>query len=1486
MTVHSIGKGLILLLFSVLLVACDNSNGDGTPVNPLILLNEAAVLEGDSGFTPLPFELQSPVAQSVAYRTYNITAAAGSDYVATSGQLDFAANEVKTVVVQVIGDTRVEATEVFGLEITYPDGTRSRFEGTIINDDFPVVSVEDRSITEGDQGTRLLEFTLQLEQKTVDPYRVQVSTRDQPVDHGIAEPGVDYEPIDEIVEIPAGAQKVIVPVVIYGDLVIQPDLTFILDVHNLDGELLDSATGTILNDDGPGFNAPFVFLSDVEEEEGSAGEVTDFEFTATLSEPASFVYEMNYEVIITENDTATLGEDLLPQSGILSFAPGETEKSIIIEVLGDDKFEADETFTLVLNTGTGFEFARATGTIINDDLPIVNVDDVADLEGDSGDLTAFTFTVSLAEPPPINITLEYRTQAGTAKTGIDFNLTSGQLIFTPDNFSQTVDVIVIGNNVYEPDKIFYLNIRKDKDGDVLATGTGTIINDDLPTLNVSVAGGPEKLEGGPGQIKEVTIDAFLNQVALSQTDFYFKTFDGSATGGDAPGSGIDFEHNEGQVRFLSNTNTPEQPVTVSIYGDALFEPDENFFVRFFANQSDATANINELAVAEVIILNDDFISLELSPATLEVVEGQPEPGDTTTSRALTDLVNPADAPEILVSGAIIEHDFDIAIDVLDWLDTDTHDLNLNASPLIISVPAGNYYNAPQSFAIEGINIISDSLVENDESVKLGITAATFNDPAVIAGASTELLLTIINDDVLQVQFDNTGPVQDTENDPQNTPRIEVINALASNYNPAGPGGAPLELEISLDNLTSTASNADFDTMPLTIDLYDLSAGGITAGQTFDVIEVIEDGLIEAPETAFLQMASLSALIEVNPTASEAEYILLSSARLTINFTEPNYSYTGGIAPQEDERVALRIEGGIVNADSPALSVSFLLVDDSAFEDVDYESGSNIMILPEGDYTQAGGIVLTFSDDQLATIPNAIVEADKHFGVELIAPSMPLSDYLLIGPEKDTTVTIISNATLKVEFEADYYQGYENLANNLPRVVVTGQTNVSVDIPIIVGNLNDEDYPAANPGDFTLNTLTIPGNHSGTVSYAIDLELNNNNTAEFNRTLPLELAPGLDDPLELGTRTTTLYRILDDDQALMVHGSNSSYCANDADGGIECDDTADGYDLQDAKLSQTALSVSNRREADFNGDEDDVWVCVDDDLTGLSWAFQKDPPTSVNTNQLNTRLANTGNLCSRSDWRLPVLPELLNLLDFSNALGLLDATVFDNVDTSATSYYWTGTNNASSQPWTLSFHDGHLRAGVAPNNNNKILLVSSSAAVQLQENSGEAAYACASPGTDLPAEAMTDHRFIVDGPSDEEIITDNLTGLTWSSRSLEVDFNTQDWGVALQLASDESFGGSNDWRAPTIKELLSLLYFGCDTLAGTRDDLRLPPHFLPKLDGGGEPLLLMSATPVSAGPGGDLNIWVVNLDPDNPADLLETADPVTYIEKMQIFLVKD
>jgi hypothetical protein len=106
-------------------------------------------------------------------------------------------------------------------------------------------------------------------------------------------------------------------------------------------------------------------INNVSANEGSSG-TTAFNFTVALSGANSQTVTVNYS---TENGTAVSPADYQSTSGSLSFAPGETSKTVTVLVNGDTEFEANETFRVILTNVVNATITNVfgTGTILNDD---------------------------------------------------------------------------------------------------------------------------------------------------------------------------------------------------------------------------------------------------------------------------------------------------------------------------------------------------------------------------------------------------------------------------------------------------------------------------------------------------------------------------------------------------------------------------------------------------------------------------------------------------------------------------------------------------------------------------------------------------------------------------------------------------------------------------------------------------------------------------------------------------------------------------------------------------------------------------------------------------------------------------------------------------------------------------------------------------------------------------------------------------------------
>jgi Calx-beta domain len=120
--------------------------------------------------------------------------------------------------------------------------------------------------------------------------------------------------------------------------------------------------GTILDDE------PRISISDVTKAEGKKGQTTLFTFTVTLSAAYDQAVTMSYRTV--DGTAKTSDSDYIAKTGTLTFNPGETTKTITIEVKGDSRKEADEYFYLDLfgnSSNSLFTKNRGIGTILNDD---------------------------------------------------------------------------------------------------------------------------------------------------------------------------------------------------------------------------------------------------------------------------------------------------------------------------------------------------------------------------------------------------------------------------------------------------------------------------------------------------------------------------------------------------------------------------------------------------------------------------------------------------------------------------------------------------------------------------------------------------------------------------------------------------------------------------------------------------------------------------------------------------------------------------------------------------------------------------------------------------------------------------------------------------------------------------------------------------------------------------------------------------------------
>ena len=242
--------------------------------------------------------------------------------------------------------------------------------------------------------------------------------------------------------------------------------------------------------------------------EGGTGDTPTLDFTVTLSPAAAVQATVDYAH--SPGGTATSGTDhaaITP--GTLTFAAGETSKTISVTVTGDTMPESDEGVTLTFSNPTPSTVfiasgSFASGIIVDDDTPTLTIDSPSVAEGNAG-TTDLVFTVTLSPAATSQVTVGWTDAGeGTAASAGDYQqLDGGTLTFAAGETSKTIPVVVRGDGTVEPDETVRVRIDnatiatgtvhvRGADG-ILATeaiGVGTIANDDGGTSGPVVAQQP------------------------------------------------------------------------------------------------------------------------------------------------------------------------------------------------------------------------------------------------------------------------------------------------------------------------------------------------------------------------------------------------------------------------------------------------------------------------------------------------------------------------------------------------------------------------------------------------------------------------------------------------------------------------------------------------------------------------------------------------------------------------------------------------------------------------------------------------------------------------------------------------------------------------------------------------------------------------------------------------------------------------------------
>ena len=411
--------------------------------------------------------------------------------------------------------------------------------------------------------------------------------------------------------------------------------------------------------------------------------------------------ETGYPVTVaytTVDKTAFAGADFTAVSGSLTFAPGETSKTISVPITNDALGEDNETFNVKMTTATNGVLgssALATGTILaNDKVYFGSTTTTVNENVRNATITVKLNGVNTTQSTSVN----YATANDTALAGSDYTTTSGTLTFAVGETTKTISVPIINDNLGEPNEQFKINLTAPVNG-ALGTPASTtvIITTNDPIMFSSNTYSVHENAGNAVFTLKLTGGALAQAVTVG-----FATSDGTAL------AGSDYTATTGTVTF--NPGETTKTFTVPIREDTLAEPAENFRITLSNPTNGVLGNPN---FTTVTILANDTIGFQYS--TYTVVEYEP-------LGVVTVVLNAPSADTVTVNYATSNG-------------TATAGSDYTAASGTLTFAPGE---TSKSFSVA---IIDDSIAETSETINLTLSSAT----KAALGQATAVLTIVDNE---------------------------------------------------------------------------------------------------------------------------------------------------------------------------------------------------------------------------------------------------------------------------------------------------------------------------------------------------------------------------------------------------------------------------------------------------------------------------------------------------------------------------------------------------------------------------------------------------------------------------------------------------------------------------------------------------------------------------------------------------------------------
>jgi uncharacterized protein len=804
--------------------------------------------------------------------------------------------------------------------------------------------------------------------------------------------------------------------------------------------------------------------------EGAPGDSTSFTFTVTRSDGTGTA-SVNYAVTGTANNGADAADfgGLLP-AGTVSFAEGETQKTITITVAGDHVQENDEGFTVTLSGAQNATIATATasGTILNDDhAGALAIADASVVEGNSG-TSELHFTVTRTGGSDGAVSAAWAVDLnGTASADDLTGTTSGIVTFADGATTAEVVVQVQGDTTFETDETFGVTLSGATGGATIATATatGTILNDDAaPSAGTISIADASVVEGNSG-VQSMTFVLTRDHGSDGAVTVDYTLALGTV-------SAADLDPNQaytGTITFAAGQTSAT--LLVGIVGDTVIEPNETFTVNLsnptggvaitdaqgvgtiIDNDPSSVVFINELHYDNVGTDSGEAIELagpagtDLTGWTLVLYDGLT--GNAYSTRALSGVIPDQDHGYGTLTFAYAVNGIQNGSpDGMALVDANGHVVQFLSYEGAFTAKGG----AADGMTSTDIGV-SESSVTTGYSLQLTGTGSNYADFTWAAAAQNTF------GTMPAAGSSGTGAINTGQSFLPAT-GTSFFNVTGSQINEGDSGVTPLTFTITRAGGAAAAATVDYHIDLGTVSSDDITPTALDGTLTFDVgevtktvtIGVIGDTVGENNETLSLTISNATGDAQITRASATATILNDDPIDLAIYQIQG----AGHTSPVVNQTVSTT---GIVTAVS---ATSFWIQDPTSHRDTGASDAIQIFVgsaptVAVGDAVQVSGVVTEY---QPATGSLTVTEINTPT-VDVLSHGNALPEAIVIGVDGilPPTNVIDDDGMTSYDPQTDGIDFYESLEGML----------VTVETPIVVGPTDGKaTYVVASAGEGATN----------------------------------------------------------------------------------------------------------------------------------------------------------------------------------------------------------------------------------------------------------------------------------------------------------------------------------------------------------------------------------------------------------------------------------